>query len=372
MRASAVSGIVLANVNDNLLKNLTSHRSMASVPIGARYRLIDFSLSNLVNAGVTNVGIITKENYRSLMDHVGNGVYWELDRKNGGLYLLPPYVTSGVKRYSGTVDALYGARDYIKRNGSDYVVLYNADILGNIDISAAVAAHVEKQADITMVYCKNGTEESRNNMVLELGNEERVKKLSYIETSVSEGDILGVGITIISRELLLKLVIEAYENDYINFNRDFVSGRLNQLKVYGYEHKGYIHFMNGTESYYKANMDMLDLNIRRQLFNNERPIFTKNRDDMPTRYGTKSDVNNCIIADGCVIEGTVKNSVLFRGVKVAKGAVVENCILMQESSVGKDAQLKNVISDKNAVIGSGMVLKGSKAKNFFVKKNQIV
>ena len=152
MRTSAVAGIIFANINDTLLKKLTSKRSMASVPFGARYRLIDFPLSNLVNAGVSSVGIITKENYRSLMDHVGNGVYWDLDRKNGGLYLLPPYVTSGTKRYNGTVDALHGAFDYIDRCNAEYIVLCNADTIANIDLNAALKSHIEKNADITLVY----------------------------------------------------------------------------------------------------------------------------------------------------------------------------------------------------------------------------
>lgn len=372
MRASAVAGIVLANVNDNLLKKLTSHRSMASIPIGARYRLIDFSLSNLVNAGVTSVGIITKENYRSLMDHVGNGAAWELDRKNGGIYLLPPYLTSGVKRYSGTVDALYGAKDYIKRCGSEYIVLCNADVLANMDINAAVEAHIEKNADVTVLYYKGAlTEDNRDNLHMTIDKNNRISNMTF-ETVSNENTVCGIGVTIISRELLLKLLEEAYDDGLVNFNRDLLSTKVASLKIYGFEHSGYVCFMNGTDSYYKASMDMLSPNIRRQLFDRNRPIFTKTRDDMPTRYGINSNISNCLVADGCIIEGTVKNSIIFRGVKVEKDAVVENCILMQETIVGKGAQLNNVISDKNAVIGAEMILKGTKEKHFFVKKNQIV
>lgn len=372
MRASKVSGIILANINDNLLKKLTAKRSMASIPFGARYRLIDFSLSNIVNAGVTSVGIITKENYRSLMDHVGNGAAWELDRKNGGIYLLPPYSTSGVKRYSGTVDALYGAKDYIKRCGSEFVVLCNADVLANIDIKSAVKAHVKKNADVTVLYY-NGElpEENRDNLYMTMDNEGFLTDMAF-EKVAKANTPCGIGVTIISRELLLKLINDAYEEGLVNFNRDYLSTKIGKLKIYGFEHKGYVCFMNGTDSYYKASMDLLKPEIRKQLFNRERPIFTKTRDDMPTRYGVNSVVNNCLIADGCIIEGTVKNSILSRGVKIEKGAVVENCILMQETKVGKDAQLNNVISDKNAVIGEEMILKGTKEKHFFVKKNQIV
>lgn len=372
MRTSAVAGIILANINDNLLKKLTSMRSMASIPIGARYRLIDFPLSNLVNAGVTSVGIITKENYRSLMDHVGNGAPWELDRKHGGLYLLPPYLTSGVRRYSGTVDALYGARDYIKRCGSEYVILCNADVLANIDIKSVVDAHIEKNADVTVLYHKGKlTEENRDNLHMTMDKDNRITKMEF-ETVPNADTACGIGVTVISRELLLKFVNEAYDEGLVNFNRDYLSGKVGQFKIYGYEHEGYVCFMNGTDSYFKASMDMLKPEVRKQLFNRKRPIFTKTRDDMPTRYGINSVVKNCLIADGCIIEGTVKNSIISRGVKVEKGAVVENCILMQETKVGADAQLNNVISDKNAVISEEMILKGTKEKQFFVKKNQII
>lgn len=372
MRTSAVAGIVFANSNDNLLKRLTSQRSMASVPFGARYRLIDFALSNLVNAGITNVGIITKENYRSLMDHIGSGIYWDLDRKNGGLHILPPYIESGIKRYSGTIDALHGAKDYIRRCKSDYIVLCAADVLANVDIKAVVSAHIEKGADITTVYHYGILPANRDDaMIFSFEDDNRISSIGFVGEAGSELSY-GIGITVISRELLSTLVDEAYDNDLPNFNRNVMAAKVKQLKIYGYEHKEFVMLMNGTDAYFKANMALLDSNVRKELFKKERPIYTKNRDDMPTRYGTKSKVNNCIIGDGCVINGTVKNSILFRGVKVEKGAVIENCILMQETNVGENTQLSNVISDKNAKIGKDMILKGTDEKHFFIKKNQII
>lgn len=374
MRTSAVAGIVFANTNDNFLKKLTAHRSMASVPIGGRYRLIDFALSNLVNAGVTSVGIITKEKYRSLMDHVGSGIPWELDRKNGGLYLLPPYQNSKMKRYSGTVDALYGAKDYIERCNSEYIVLCDSDLLANVDIQAALKNHISKNADISLVYHKGVVapcEEPRETMLLKLNSNNKITAISF-ENEKETKTAFGIGITILSRKLLLNLVSEAVDNESASFNRDVIAKKLKTLDVIGFEHSDYAALMNGTHSYYNASMDLLLPEVRRQLFNKNRPVFTKTRDDMPTRYGTKADVKNCFIADGCVINGTVKNSILFRGVTVEKGAVVENCILMQETSVGSGAEIFNVIADKNAVIGDGMVVKGTDKKHFFVKKNQIV
>ena len=370
MRASAVAGIVFANTNDNLLNKLTSDRSMASVPFGGRYRLIDFTLSNLVNAGVSSVGLITKENYHSLMDHIGSGVYWDLDRKNGGIYLLPPYLTRGMKRYTGTVDALMGAVNYIDRCGADYMVICNSDVIANVDMSAALESHISTEADITIVY-SHGKMPHNNGATMQLLLDEnrRVKNVCFEESDEAD---FAIGVCIIQRQLLLNLISSAYEDDNTDINRDIIAKMVKRLNIYGYEHKGFAAVLDGMNAYFNANMQLLDSDVRAQLFNRKRPIFTKTRDDMPTRYGTKSSVNNCIIADGCVIDGTVKNSILFRGVKVEKGAVVENCILMQSTSVGSGAQLNNVISDKNAVIGSDMILKGTAGKCFFVKKNQIL
>lgn len=372
MRTAAVSGLIFANANDNLIKKLTTKRSMASIPYGSRYRLIDFSLSNLVNAGITRIGILTKENYRSLMDHVGSGIYWDLDRKNGGIYFLPPYITGSARRYNGTVDALNGARDYIKHCKSEYIVLCNADILANVDISAAIKSHVKNEADITILY-HNGSvfANTGETMLLDLDNDNRVKFIKFDSEGGKDADF-SIGITIIGRQLLLKLIDEAVENELISFNVDVISKKLKQYKVFGVEHSGYVKSMNSIDSYYQASIDLLDKDVRNQLFNKQRPIFTKTRDDMPTRYGIKSSVSNSLIADGCVINGTVKNSILFRGVKVETGAIVENCILMQETSVGKATQLKNVISDKNAIVGDDVVLKGTKSKHFLIKKNQVI
>ena len=372
MRTSAVAGIIFANINDTLLKRLTSKRSMASVPFGARYRLIDFPLSNLVNAGVSSVGIITKENYRSLMDHVGNGVYWDLDRKNGGLYLLPPYVTSGTKRYNGPVDALHGAFDYIDRCNAEYMVLCNADTIANIDLNAALKSHIEKKADITLVY-HNGKPPVNNAdlMLFQMDGDDRIESIGF-EPKADEDTDYFAGSIILSRKLLMRLVEEAYSEGQVSFTADVIADMTDRLRIYGFRHNEFVAVLDGTDAYYKASMALLDTNVRRQLFGRGRPVFTKTRDDMPTRYGTKANVKNSIIADGCVINGTVKNSILFRGVTVEKDAVVENCILMQETAVGTGADIKNVIADKNAAIGDNMILKGTPQKCVFVKKNQVL
>ena len=372
MRASAVSGLVFANANDKLLKKLTEKRSMASVPFGGRYRLIDFTLSNLVNAGITNVGLITTGNYRSLLDHVSNGIHWDLDRKNGGIHILAPYMSSDVRRFRGTVDALYAAIDFIDRCDSDYIVLCAADVLANVDIGDAIGQHVKNEADITVVYHNGLLPANRDDaMILEFDDNSVVTKLCFDNGNENTLNY-GIGITIIGRKLLSDLVLDAVEKDLQNFNRDVLADKVNELKIMGYEHKEFITLMNGTATYYKAHMDLLDRNVRKELFNRERPIYTKIRDDMPTRYGIGSEVKNSLVSDGCVIDGVVKNSILGRGVKIEKGAVVENSILMQETTVKANATIESVIADKNVVITEGMVIKATPDRRIFINKNETV
>lgn len=241
-----------------------------------------------------------------------------------------------------------------------------------MDIGAAVKYHTEKGADITLVY-RNGAPPVNNGETLYpvFGQDGRITELQ--DEAPNSGNVdYDIGYLVISRELLRRLVTEGYGDGAVSFTKDIIAENTKKLKVYGFCHSEYAAVFDGMNSYYNASMDLLKSDVRRQLFKSGRPIFTKTRDDMPTRYGTKSEVKNCVIADGCIINGTVKNSILFRGVTVEKGAVVENCILMQETAVGAGVQLNNVVADKNAVISENMVLKGTPDKCFFIKKNQVL
>ena len=370
MRTSLVSGIIFANAEDSMLKKLTSNRSMASVPFGARFRIVDFALSNLVNAGVTSVGIITRENYRSLMDHVGNGVAWDLDRKNGGLYILPPYLTRGVRKYGNTVDALYNAMDYLNRCGSEYIIVCDSYALANIDISAAVKAHIEKEADFTVVYHKGPLHDaSREKMVLTLSDDGRITEMA--QSQVEEA-AYSMGVSIIKRDLFIKIIKEAYDEEIKNYEKDVLPKSLSALKVYGFEHEGFVAVLDNTHTYYQASMALLDKDVRKDLFNKERPILTKTRDDMPTRYGIESEVKNSLIGDGCEIYGTVKNSILFRGVKVGKGAVVKNSILFQDTIIGENGSVNYTLCDKNVVIRDNVTISGHTTLPLYVDKGKMV
>lgn len=370
MKATTVSAIVFTNVLDERLGELTAMRSSASLPFGASYRLIDFSLSNLVNANINNIGIIAKENYRSLMDHLGSGVYWDLDRKNGGLHILPPFNLANAVKYTGYIDALNGAKNFITRCKSDYIVICDANVVANIDVSAAVESHIENGADVTMLWYKGTVSDAvAETMAFSFDSENEIESITVAEIS-DEEQCLGFGFYIINTSVLIDLVDLAYKNGLYDLKLAFFADRINQLKIIGFEHKGYLSVIDSENKYYKANMDLLNTDIRKCLFDKKRPIFTKTRDDMPTRYGTHAVVENCSIGDGCIIEGTVKNSILFRGVKVEKGAVVENSIVMQSGIIEKGAVVDCAILDKNVCIGENKVLKGTAQSALVIGKSK--
>ena len=370
MKTTNVSAIVFTNVADERMGDLTVVRSSASLPFGARYRLIDFALSNLVNAGISSVGVITRENYRSLMDHIGSGVYWDLDRKNGGIHILSPFNIRNAIKYSGYVDALNGAKNYIKRSKSDYIVICDANVLANIELEAAIKSHIEKSADITLFWHKGNVPSNyADTMVLEFDEENRVNEISFCEDSTAEQNY-GFGFYIINTDVLINMIDLAYENGLSDLKLAFFIDKVKKLRIFGFEHKGYLSVIDDEKAYYNANMDLLKTDTRAYLFDKERPIFTKTRDDMPTRYGTHAVVTNCAIGDGCIIDGTVKNSILFRGVKVEKGAVVENSIVMQSCVISKGAKVNYAILDKNVTVGEDKVLSGTENSALMIGKGK--
>lgn len=370
MSTNNLLGIIFANVHDDLIPELTEKRSMASIPFGGRYRLIDFSLSNLVNAGVTKVGILTRANYQSLMDHLGAGKPWDLDRKNGGMFILPPYSTNISGVYRGHVDALAGAMTFLKKSIGEYVIMCDADVVSNIDIEDMLEKHIEKGADISIAY-KYGDlpKNHKDTMILEVDGDSMVKNIEVSKTMDTQVNF-SLDVCIMKREMLIDLVAEADRNRFTSFAREVFMTKLGELKMYAYKVDGFAEVIDSYENYVNISNKLFDKKNRDQLFNEARPVYTKVKDDMPTRYGIESVTSNSIVADGCVIEGTVKNSILFRGVKVGKGAVVENCIVMQGGVIGDGCAVQNVTMDKGAVITDGVKISGTDKKYIFVPKDR--
>ncbi|HBQ64498.1 MAG TPA: glucose-1-phosphate adenylyltransferase subunit GlgD [Clostridiales bacterium] len=368
-------GIIFSNVHDGDLKELTEMRTFASVPFGGRYRLIDFVLSNMVNSGIHNIGIVAKANYMSLMDHLGNGREWDLDRKRDGLFIFPPFARQDpdIGVYKGRLEALAGILTYIRRSAEKYVVLANSDIICNMNYRDVIRYHEEKEAEITVIYRKMTVSESNapRCTYFYFDPDQRLSGMAVRPPYGGEQNV-SFNMVVMERGLLEHIVKEASAYHYQSFDRDFLQRRCRDFKVYGYPFEELYLRINSIAGYFDANMRMLDPATRNELFYSHGSIYTKVRDEIPARYPGESMTRNSLIADGCVIEGEVEDSVLFRGVHVGKGARVKKSILMQDTRIGENACLTYTILDKDVVILPERILTGYGSYPVVISKGSIV
>lgn len=368
-----VLGLVFANMHDTTLGDMTKNRTMGSVMFGGRYRLIDFPLSNMVNSGISEVGVITKSNYQSLLDHLGSAREWDLARKKGGLYILPPFGNVESTLYRGRIEALYGAMSFIKHSRAKYVILSDCDIVTNIDYKPIVAAHIESGADITAVAHTGvySSDDIKTSTVFNVDADKNVTSV-LINPDISGTCTTSLNVFVMSMDFLIETVNDAMARGNVSFERNILQEKCRELKIKIYEYDNYFSKLNSPESYFKSNMALLEPENARKLFVPKRSIYTKVSDNAPVKYDLDSKVSNSLIADGCIIEGEVENSVLFRGVKVGKGAKVKNCILMQGTVVGDNAELNYLITDKNVSICENHILTSSPQYPMYVGKGASV
>ena len=374
-----VIALLYAGGSDNAIPELTDVRSMASVPFGCRYRLIDFTLSSIVNAGVSHVAILTQHNYQSLMDHLGSGKEWDLARRKGGLDILPPFFTvlgSSPNRdlFSGTAQALMNVRGYLENASEDTVILGICDSVHSLDVGALLRQHEESGADLTLAVRKTAVEPG--NQTIEVVSSDRSGRIR----EVSNGNDLTVGkkdvnmkMLVVSKRVLLNLLTDMSVHGRSDFAHDFLTRGAKQYHFRIFRHEGYCGTMHTLAEYYARNMDLLDPDVRAQLFEVPgRPVLTKVHNSVPALYQEGSLVRNSLIADGCVIEGNVENCILFRNVHIGKNTTVENCILMQDTNVEDNVYLNCVITDKKVQVRKGRVLSGHQTMPFYIGKNGIV
>ena len=366
-------GVIFANTYDNLVPELVAERSMASIPFGGRYRLIDFTLSSMANAGIDNVSVIVRKNYHSLMDHLGAGREWDLTRKRGGLNIVPPFAERSVKLYSGRVDALDSILNWLEAQKERYVILSDSYIAMNFDFNKLIDAHVKSGADVTMVYNRAAIPEGArsDNYTIRTDENGRVTEILSNDYRMGEQN-LAMNIYVIERESLIHLIHDASVRGLVYFERDILARNLKLLNVHAYRFDGYVARVSDMKSYFDENLKLTDDENLEKLFPKKSPVYTKIRDDNPTRYVPGCKVTDSILADGCVIEGAVENCVLFRGVKVKKGAVVKNCVLMQDTVVEANAELDCVVTDKNVKITAGKKLSGTESFPVYVQKKHTV
>lgn len=370
-------GIIFPNSYDSLVPELAGDRLMASIPFAGRYRVIDFLLSSLANCGISNISIMVRENYHSLMDHLGSGREWDLLRKNGGLSIFPPYAEKNMKVYSGRVQALESILPFLKKKKEKYVVMMDANIAVDFDFNAMLKAHIESGADVTVAYTEQEIPAEliragvHGDMYYTLKLEDgRVRRI-FMNSEECGKQNLSMNIYIMEREALIDKIHAAFVRGYSYFERDILAPRLDKYNIRAYKYEGYCARICGLKSYFDENMKLLDDENLEALFTGG-PVYTKIRDDNPTRYITGCKTKNNLVADGCVIEGDVENCILFRGVKIEKGAKIRNSVLMQDTVVKAGGRLDYVVTDKNVTIEVGQELKGTDTQPFYVAKGRTV
>jgi glucose-1-phosphate adenylyltransferase len=369
-----VLGIVFSNMHDYLVSELTAVRCMGSVPVGGRYRMIDFSLSGFVNSGIENVGVVTKSNYQSLMDHLGSGTEWDLSRRHGGLTILPPFGSAGTGGiYRGKVEAFAGVKPFITNSPGTHVLSVDCDFMANIDYAGFINQHLNGDADISVLYKKMQLtgEKDKDYTTFLLDSEDTVREMLLNPEIKGEQNVF-LNVMMISKELLDRVVSACYSRNKFSFDKDVLQAGIDRYKIKAYEFTGHVSRIDSMKAYYAANMALLEPAVRSALFPRERPIYTKIRDEAPVIYGLESHAVNSLIADGCMIDGEVENSLLFRGVKVAKGAKVKNSIVMQGSEIGASSSLNYVITDKDVTIKESRTLTGFETYPVYISKGSIV
>lgn len=332
-------GIIFPNVYDELVSELTNERLMASIPFASRYRMIDFVLSSMVNCGIDNITVLVRENYFSLLDHLGSGREWDLSRKNGGLNIFPPFAQKNTGIYSGKVGMIASVLGFLKSQKEKYVIMSDANIAFNFDFKELLKTHIESGADVTAVYTKEElpasirkSDDLRKAMYYTLDfADNRVNKI-HINSQETGVQNFSTNIYVFDREQLIKMVNEAFIGGGVYLERDVLLPRINELNIQGYEYTEYVARITDLKSYFDENMRLLDDANLSALFE-KNSIYTKIRDDNPTRYVNGASAKNVMVADGCVIEGEIENCILFRGVKIGKGAKVRNAILMQDTVI---------------------------------------
>jgi glucose-1-phosphate adenylyltransferase len=368
-------GIIYTGNNNISLQEITRNRSVAAVPFGGRYRIIDFILSNMVNSGISNVGLIMQNNYHSLMDHLDSGKQWDLDRKNDGLFILPPYVSQGnTGWYRGEIEALHSIMSYIRRSTQKYVVISGSSMVCNLTYDNAFEFHIQKNADITVIYKeekKASREELSRHTLIQTDADNRIWDMEALPSAPISNKI-SMEMYIMEKKLLEYLVEECTARGQHDFIKDILIKKTDKLKIYGFPYTGYLAKIDSIQSYFKHNMELFDPENFFELFHHFGLIYTKVKDEVPARYGCNATAENSFVADGCIINGQIENCVIFRGVKISEGAIVKNSIIMQETEIHEKAYLENVILDKSVIIRRGKHLVGQANYPVVIRKKAVI
>ena len=365
-------GIIFSYEKQTDLRELIANRIHGSIPFAGDYRVIDFVLSAMVNAGITDVGVIMHGKCQSMLDHLGSGKSWDLSRNHGGLTLLPAFAYNESRgaggQYRGKVEALAGVINYLKGIRQDYVLLSDSDLVINLPLEDVLRRHIETGADMTAVCTSLPGPES--DTYFQLDNSGRIVDVAH-DVFTPEG-FRCLNIFVLRRELLLQMVTECASRNQFSFRHYILQDMGQKYHFHAYIYDGYAARINSIQSYYQRSMELLDPALRQELFCKERPVYGKENDSPSSYIDPSGPCVNSLIADGCDIQGSVKNCILFRNVRIEKGASVENCILFKDTVVKSGAALQNVITDKQVTVGENVTLTGHENYPIVIAKNSTI
>ena len=360
--------------NDASLGELTHKRTMASLPFGGRYRQVDFALSNLCYAGIRHVGIISRHNYQSLMNHIGDGEEWGLELEEGGLEFMTPYATSTTDNYRGKLESIYSSLNYLSYGEDEYVVMIDSAVLSNIDLNKVIAAHAASGKDVTVVT-KEGIANGVKQLDMALKLDDKGEVVDIAVDYVAPADyVASMDIFVLSKKWLVEQTKEHIARNLYHMDRDLVLGgwQKGKVSVNVYPFDGVALFNESIAEYFHNSLSLIDKDVRNDLFNGNHPVYTKVRDRVPSYYGEDCEIEECLVADGCMLEGEAEHSILFRQVTIGAGAEVEDCVIMNDSVVGEGAELKYVILDKDVTVRPGAKLIGTPSAPVIIKRGDIV
>lgn len=363
-------GLINLDHEHHVFNELTYFRNNASIPFAGRYRLIDFALSNMVNTGVEEVAVFVRNKYRSLLDHLGTGENWDLDRRHGGLFILPPDWNDPSDRSRGDLSFFHNNRDYFHRGKADHVLVSGSQFIANTNYKEAFKRHLEQDADVTVIYTEVDPIRPEHNPYYRIDHDADGWVTNI--TNDSRNNKVNTGVYIIKKDVLLETADYCIAYNHNNLFINGIKDRLNELKVQSYQYEGYHAFINTVESYYRENMKLLKKESFQSLFLQPSLIRTKVSSNPPVKYRESAVVNNSILANGCIIDGAVDNSILFRGVNIADNSVIRNSIIMQRCTIEEDVYLENVILDKDVHVTKGQRIIGTKDKPYVVAKRQVI
>lgn len=367
-----VLGLIFADSHYAHLEDLTMVRPLAALPINGRYRSIDFILSNLVNSGVINVAVVTQNNYHSLMGHLGSGKHWNLARKRYGLTLFPPFSNLSSSGSDSRIDILYGVLNYLKRSTQDYVLLCESNVITNKTFNDLFAKHLDSHADMTVVYKEvDGNEQSGVEAYILTDEEGNVTDIERGE-NISGATKKYYGTVLINKQVLINIIEHSKVRGKKGYLTNLIQRNIGRLNIKTYYLDGYARMISSINDYYNASMEILNKEVRDELFNLVTPIYTKDKDTTPSRYHSNAKVTNCFVADGCSIDGEVENSLIFRSVKIKKGTKIKNSIILQNSEIGENVRLENVILDKKVMVRDNKELVGTTEFPIVVSKGRII